>query len=163
MVLVSLLSFRLEYPLNSGRTAVLGNDLYIGNSSNSPIQIAGINDLNNIDAVSLNGKSYDDIVSMISGGCKIATSYAHGGISPGFTLSTNFYPMVCLINPFGGSYRLHRSSLIFIRPGTIASYIESNATGTYEIEVKWKDSSVVVNTTISCEVNKNIYIAALGV
>lgn len=155
-------TFQSEKPLISGRTLVNESNLYIGNSSNSPIQIARTSDLNNIDAVSLNGKSYNDIVSMISGGCKIATSYAPGGISPGFTLTTNFYPMICLINPYGGNYPSHRSSLIFIRPGTIATYIQSNAAGTYEIEVTWKDSSVVVNTMISCEGDKNIYIAALG-
>lgn len=35
----------LIIPLNSGRTAVLGNDLYIGNSSNSPIQVARVDQI----------------------------------------------------------------------------------------------------------------------
>ena len=33
------MSFRLEYPLNSGRLLVNGSDFYCGNSANSPIQL----------------------------------------------------------------------------------------------------------------------------
>lgn len=52
--------------LNSGRTAVLGNSIYVGNGSNLASELAlksDIPDLSNIDASTLNGYTYDQIIS----------------------------------------------------------------------------------------------------
>ena len=39
------MSFRLEYPLNSGRLLVNGNDFYVGNSSSQKVQIARVDQI----------------------------------------------------------------------------------------------------------------------
>ena len=75
------MSFRLEYPLNSGRLLVNGSDFYIGDSSNQRTQLARLDqvpstyihpstkqcnysvDLSNINASRLQGYTYQQIIN----------------------------------------------------------------------------------------------------